>query len=83
MPDLNINMDIPNGHLLLALLFLFFMGGIVIGTLFGGYYVHNRWKEYDDSYKDMVEKMCQDIGENIDDVLLPIDRINITGDDTR
>lgn len=79
MTDLNINMDIPKGHLLLMLLFLFFIGGLVIGTLFGGYYVHNRWKEYDANYKEMIDKRFSDIDENVDNVLLPIDRINITG----
>lgn len=58
---------------------LFFISGLVVGTLIGGYYVHNRWKEYDENYKEMIDKRCPNIEENKDSILLPIDKINGIG----
>ena len=56
--EVKINLDVSKGHLILALIFLFFVGGLVIGVLAGGAYMNNQWKEYHADYEERIQNQC-------------------------
>lgn len=56
--DININMDIPKGHLIIVLLIMFLIGGLAIGYALGGYIQDKRWSDYNELREQYVNYNC-------------------------
>lgn len=48
------NTPIPKSSLIISLLFLFFIGGLVIGCLLGIAYADHKWDEYHDEINNQL-----------------------------